>query len=51
MVNRLQLRGLSVTRAGRAVLDGVDLDGIAKLGDCGRKGGRSVSAYAFISSA
>lgn len=25
--------------------------GIAKLGDCGRKGGRSVSAYAFISSA
>ena len=26
-------------------------DGIAKLGDCGRKGGRSVSAYAFISSA
>jgi len=26
-------------------------NGIAKLGDCGRKGGRSVSAYAFISSA
>lgn len=25
--------------------------GIAKLGNCGRKGGRSVSAYAFISSA
>lgn len=34
-----------------AALAGVNPIGIAKLGDCGRKGGRSVSAYAFISSA
>lgn len=38
----------------RRVLSGIifiNRNGIAKLGDCGRKGGRSVSAYAFISSA
>ncbi|WP_233253551.1 hypothetical protein, partial [Paracoccus binzhouensis] len=42
--------GPLVTAGGLTFFHG-SLDGIAKLGDCGRKGGRSVSTYAFISSA